>query len=287
LAEQGEFELPVPICEQLRRQHHVKLRDIEMNCKPSAFELAGLQQVFYRGIDQHVQELSWDIAGWHPRDLTIEAGRPLVRASPASYGFQGRSTQHVVYVTSDELTGGHVHELWRDSHGAWHDGGNLTAITGAPTLADGQPSVYAFEAQFTQHVFYRGIDGNIHELRWGTDTSGWHYWGNLTAQTGAPKAAGDPRGHVFVPQDTQHVVYNSADHHIIELVWQPLATNPQFLADVSGDKLADIVAFGDEGVWVALGKATAPSTFRSVRSRISALSRAAGASIGMFAWLAT
>jgi hypothetical protein len=29
-----EFELPVPICEQFRRQHHVKLRDIEMNCKP-------------------------------------------------------------------------------------------------------------------------------------------------------------------------------------------------------------------------------------------------------------
>lgn len=271
---------------------------------PSAFELAGLQQAFYRGTDEHVQELSWDIAGWHPHDLTIEAGGPLVRESPASYGFQGQSTQHVVYVASDELTGGHVHELWRDSHGGWHDGGNLTAITGAPTLADGQPSVYAFEAQFTQHVFYRGIDGNIHELRWATDTSGWHYWGNLTAQTGAPKAAGDPRGYVFVPQDTQHVVYqgvdghihelwwdtiwhhndlttrtgapaagsdpigyifgylsdtqhvvyNSADHHIIELVWQPLATNPQFLADVSGDKLADIVAFGDEGVWVALGK---------------------------------
>jgi hypothetical protein len=272
---------------------------------PSGFEFAGLQQLFYRGTDLHVQELSWDIAGWHPRDLTLQTGSPLVHASgPTCYGFRAQLTQHVIYVASGEITGGHVHELWRDRHGNWHDGGNLTALTGAP-LADGQPTGYAYEAQLTQHVHYRGVDGHIHELRWGSDTNGWHYRGNLSALTGAPQAAGDPRGYVFVQQDTQHVVYqgvdghihelwwdsgtwhhndltlrtsaplagsdptgytfrylrnsqhviyNSAEHHIVELAWTPLATNPHLPADLTGTGRADLVGFGDAGVWVALGK---------------------------------
>ena len=272
---------------------------------PSAFELAGLQQVFYRGIDSHVEELWWDVAGWHARDLTQPIGGPPVHASgPTCYGFQAQLTQHVIYVGSGEIVGGHVHELWRDSHGNWHDGGNLTAMTGAP-LADGQPNGYAFEAENTQHVHYRGVDGHIHELRWATETNGWHYWGNLSALTGAPTAAGDPKGYVFVPQDTQHVVYqgtdghihelwwasgvwhhndltertgsplassdpvgymfkflqdtqhvayNSVDHQIVELYWTPLATDPQLVADLTGDGRADIVGFGDAGVWVALAR---------------------------------
>lgn len=273
---------------------------------PSGFASGFFQQVFYRGHDLHVEEMFRDI-DWHPRDLTATAGGPLVFTwPPTSYAFEGQSTQHVVYVGADpsSFVAGHIHELWRDSHGHWHDGGNLTTITGAPTLAQGEPSGYAFEEEFTQHVFYRGVDQDIHELRWGTDTGGWHYWGNLTTLTGAPKASGDPRGYVFVPQSTQHVVYtgvdnhihefwwdgawhhndltqrtgapaagsdpigyffgdlgnkqhivyNSDDHHIVELLWEPLATRPEFLADVTGDKRADIVAFGDEGVWVALGK---------------------------------
>ncbi len=156
---------------------------------PSGFELAGLQQVFYRGTDLDVHELWWDVNGWHHRDLTLQAGGPIVGANgPTAYGFQAQLTQHVIYVGS----GGDVQELWRDSQGNWHYGGDLTAITGAP-LADGQPTGYAFEAQNTQHVHYRGIDGHIHELRWATDTNGWHYYGNLTAITGAPKAEGNPR----------------------------------------------------------------------------------------------
>jgi hypothetical protein len=274
---------------------------------PSAFVLSGLQQVFFRGTDQHVQELWWDVAGWHPRDLTLKTGGPLALNAPASYGFVGQSTQHVVYVAPGaELGSGPVHELWRDSAGNWHDGGDLTVITGAPVPAVGIPAGYAFEAEFTQHVFYRGTDGNIHELRWAADTGGWHYFGKPTQLTGAPLAAGDPAAYVFDAQntehviyqgvdehihelwrisggswnhndltqrtgaalplsdpigyvfdyftDTQHVAYTSADHHVIDLVWEPIASNPQFVADVDGDGLADIVAFGDEGVWIARSK---------------------------------
>ena len=270
---------------------------------PSAFEFKGIQEVFYRGQDLRVHELWWDVQGWHHRDLTALTGSPTVHASgPTCYGFQAQSTQHVVYVASGQLTGGHVHELWRDNQG-WHHGGSLTGITGAP-LADGQPTGYAFEAQFTQHVHYRGVDGQIHELRWGTDTNGWHYWGSPSELAGAPAAAGDPKGYVFVPQDTQHVVYmgldrhvhelwsdgawhhndltvrtsaplagsdpagysfnflrdtqhvvyNSDDHHIIELAWTPLATNPKALARLTANNRSDIVGFGDDGVWVSLSQ---------------------------------
>lgn len=274
---------------------------------PAGFAMEGLQQVFFRGADQHVHELWWDIAGWHARDLTNTAGGPFALSTPAVYGFAGQSTQHVVYVsTGGGLGSGPVHELWRDSGGIWHDGGNLTAIAGVPVLAVGDPTGYAFEAAYTQHVYYRGTDGNIHELRWATATGGWHYWGTPTALTGAPLAAGDPAGYVFDAQDTehlvyrgvddhihelwrisggtwnhndltartgsppaatdpigyvfdyfagtQHVAYTSDDRHIIELSWEPIASNPQFVEDVDGDGIADIVAFGVDGVWTALGK---------------------------------
>lgn len=273
---------------------------------PSGFTMAGLQQIFFRGTDQHVHELWWDIAGWHPRDLNIATGCPLALGAPASYGFAAQSTQHAVYVAvGGGFDVGPVRELWRDPSGNWHDGGDLTAITGAPVPATGVPAGYAFEGEFTQHVFYRGTDGNIHELRWATSTGGWHYWGKPTALAGAPAAEGNPAAYVFDAQGTehvaylgvdghihelwriageawshnnlsartaalpaatdpvafidgssgtQHVAYTSADRHVVELTWDPIASNPQFLEDVDGDGIADIVAFGVEGVWTARGK---------------------------------
>jgi hypothetical protein len=274
---------------------------------PSGFALQGLAQVFFRGTDQHVHELFWDSLGWHAQDLTNIAGGPLCVSAPAAYGFAGQSTQHVVYVApgAGPLTGP-VHELWRDSGGNWHDGGNLTTIAGAPLPAVGAPAGYAFEAEFTQHVFYRGTDDNIYELRWAVATNGWHYWGSPTELTSAPLAAGDPAGYVFDAQNTEHVAYRgvdghihelwrisggawshndltartgaptaatdpigylydyfggtqnvaytSADRHVIELSWEPIASNPQFVEDVDGDGIADIVAFGVDGVWTARGK---------------------------------
>ncbi len=295
---------------------------VQVLAGPSAMEFEGLQQVFYRGADSHVHELWWDVAGWHHRDLTTVTGGPLVRASgPACYGFLAQSTQHVVYVASGQIGGGHVHELWRDSQGGWHHGGSLTGLTGAPQ-GDGQPTGYAFEADYTQHVHYRGLDGRIHELRW--DTAGWHYWGSPSDLAGAPPAGSDPRGYVFAPQDTQHVVYtgvdrhvhelwwdgawhhsdltavtgapiagaapigytfdfqrntqhvvyNSDDHHIVELAWTPLATNPKTLARLTRNNRSDIVAFGDAGVWVALGRGD--GTFDPPRLAIGDLGYVAG-----------
>ena len=47
----------------------------------------------------------------------------------------------------------------------WHPV-DLTAKTGAPSPA-GPPAVYLDPAGPTQHVFYAGTDGHVHELWWG------------------------------------------------------------------------------------------------------------------------
>jgi hypothetical protein len=62
---------------------------------------------------------------------------------------------------------------------------------------------------------YRGTDNHIHELYW----NGTWNTNDLTADTNAVAAAGDPNGYMFNAQGTQHVVYRGTDNHIHELWW--------------------------------------------------------------------
>jgi hypothetical protein len=64
---------------------------------------------------------------------------------------------------------------------------------------------------------YRGTDGAVHELWWAAD-SAWSH-ADLSGQTGAPAAAGDPTGYLFRGQGTQHVVYRGNDAHLHEEWW--------------------------------------------------------------------
>ncbi len=99
---------------------------------------------------------------------------------------------------------------------------DLTAATGAPSTDYFNPHGYAFEAQGTQHVVYRGgDDSHVHELWW--DGNGWHH-NDLTAATGAPLASFVWKAYVFAAQGTQHVLYQTTglqdnDGHIHELWW--------------------------------------------------------------------
>ena len=61
--------------------------------------------------------------------------------------------------------GGHIDELWWDAAHGWSTG-DLTAVSQAPQ-ASGDPVGFAYEPRASQHVFYRGADGHVHELRWG------------------------------------------------------------------------------------------------------------------------
>jgi hypothetical protein len=185
---------------------------------PSAyvFKAQRTQHVVYQGTDKHIHEFWWTIGGpTHHNPLTARIGAPLAGGQPIGYIFDAQGTQHVVYVGEDQ----HIHELWWDSN--WHHN-DLTAATGAPLARlNGIPTGYVFDAQGTQHVVYES-EGHIHELWW--DSSGWHYdkdHNDLTAVTGAPAALSNPSGYVFAAQGTQHVIYNSIDHHIVELYWVP------------------------------------------------------------------
>jgi hypothetical protein len=122
----------------------------------------GTQQVVYRGEDGHIHQLWWDATnGWGRGDLTAVTGGPQAAGDPSGYVHDALGTQQVVYRGEDN----HIHELWWDAENGWGRG-DLTDVTGAPKAA-GDPSGYVFDAQGTQHVVYRGVDGHIHELWWG------------------------------------------------------------------------------------------------------------------------
>jgi hypothetical protein len=183
------------------------------------FAPIGTQHIVYRagigGAD--IQELQWDYAGWHQHDLTIAAAAPSANGDLTNYTFDDQDTQHINYLGTD----GHIHELWWNYDNGWHHNDLTIAAAGPAPAADGRPTGYVYRPNETQHVNYRGTDGHIHELWW--DNNGWHHH-DLTIATDAPPAFGDPTGYEFTPnvgQGTQHVVYITRDHHLIELQWAP------------------------------------------------------------------
>ena len=64
--------------------------------------------IAFPGGANHIQELWWDIFGWHRHDLTAAAGTRPAKGPIAAYVFDAQATQHVVYVGLDS----HVYELW-------------------------------------------------------------------------------------------------------------------------------------------------------------------------------
>lgn len=66
-------------------------------------------------------------------------------------------TQHVIYRADD----GHIIELsWEN--GVWSQN-DLTVAAGVTVAVDSAPTGYAFEAQGTRHVNFRGVDGHIYD----------------------------------------------------------------------------------------------------------------------------
>src|SRR5207249_4735202 len=112
-------------------------------------------------------------------------------------------TQHVVYRGAD----GQIHELFLSTKagGKWAHA-NLSAQANAPKAA-GDPDAYVLSK--TQHVVYRGADGQIHELF--LDAKPGSKWGHATpsAEANAPRADSDPSA--YAEGDTQHVVYRGTD----------------------------------------------------------------------------
>jgi ribosomal protein S18 acetylase RimI-like enzyme len=97
---------------------------------------------------------------------------------------------------------------------------DLTAAAGAPVAA-GPPNGYTWTVDNTQHVVYEGNDSHIHELYY-SSSAGWRH-GDLTANTGAPPAAGPPYGYTWSADNTEHVVFEGNDSHIHELYYSTSA----------------------------------------------------------------
>jgi hypothetical protein len=83
--------------------------------------------------------------------------------------------------------------------------------------ANARLCAFSTEGDKTQHVFYRNHDGDLFELftRLG-DNRGWQST-NLTAATGAPKAASGPDAYYWNDTKTGHVFYRGTDDGVHEL----------------------------------------------------------------------
>ena len=188
------------------------------NLASHVFDAEATQHVFYRAGDGHIIELWWGgPEAPHWGDLIGASGgtAPLAAGDPTSHVFAAEGTQHVFYRTGD----GSIIELWWRGGEFPHWGYPMRARGAFPPPSAGDLTSHVFDAEGTQHVFYRGGDGHIIELWWrGSEAA---HPEDLTVQSGgAPLAAGDPTSHVFDAEGTQHVFYTSVDFQIIELWWR-------------------------------------------------------------------
>jgi hypothetical protein len=157
------------------------------------------------------------MAKWQHNPISAKAGAPAAAGKPTGFAWEHDKTQHIVYRGQDNQ----IHELWFRHDflsSEWKYGGALSSMTGAPAAA-GEPFGYVWEEDKTQHIVYRGVDNNVHELwyKHGVIDNSWKHGGALSARTGGPQAAGNAMGYAWEQDKTQHIVYRSPDNQIQEL----------------------------------------------------------------------
>jgi hypothetical protein len=112
---------------------------------------------------------------------------------------------------------GQVVEMW------WRGGdavrwGYLTGSVDQPHLAAGDPASHVFDAEGTQHVFYRSSGGHVMELWWRGGQAAQP--SDITERSGTGfLAAGNLASHVVAVEGTQHVFFRSTEGHVVELGW--------------------------------------------------------------------
>jgi hypothetical protein len=148
--------------------------------------------------------------GRHWYDFKI---RPIPNVTGRPFGFRFGTSQVVVYRSSSG--DGHIWEYLRDQDDrSRYLVTDVTAQVGGAPAAAGDPIGYD-DFSGARHIFYRAVDGHIHELYW-LPQRGWLQNNPGQEAGGAPGATGDPAGYVF---SGQHLFYRAADGHIHELYW--------------------------------------------------------------------
>jgi hypothetical protein len=118
-----------------------------------------LHQIAYRGADAHIHLIEWAgeaAATW--RDLTTETGAPAAATDPCMWSTAAGDWRYLAYIDNS----GHVHMIQGEpgNTAAW---GDLTLLAYAPP-GTGRPC--GFAGPTYQNVNYRGLDNQIHEIRW-------------------------------------------------------------------------------------------------------------------------
>jgi hypothetical protein len=182
---------------------------------PSGFLRSdGVNSIVYRTAAGHVEELELPSGapGWSARDLfgiPINDPSPIPAAGdPIGYE-RGDGVNAVVYVTP----GGHVAEI---SWGPTYSGflGDLSSLVGATVGVAGRPHAYV-RGDHTSAVVYRGTDGHVYEISLAPCAGRWTL-ADLSKESGAPPAAGDPVGYVR-GDAIDAVVYRGADANLYEI----------------------------------------------------------------------
>lgn len=183
-------------------------------CPASAPDHA--QHVIYRGMDDHLHELTLR-GGWRHLDLSAEARAPQAAGTPSTWTRPADGSRHVAFRGRD----GHVHELWHRER--WHHHDLTLAAPGAPN-ALGDPTAFVHHASGQQAIAFRGADGHLHVLAF--DGQRWRH-DDLGFSARAPAAASDPVVIADEAAGLLALVYRSALSHVILLVheadtWRPL-----------------------------------------------------------------
>ncbi|MBY8998623.1 MAG: hypothetical protein KGD60_12915 [Candidatus Thorarchaeota archaeon] len=149
------------------------------------YHVFNTQHVIYGSMDGHLHQLYYPHGKeWRHADMTAANGAPPIAGTPTTFVDMVNNSQNIVYRGQD----GHIHDFYFIRDQGWTHT-NLSQLLGTP-LAAGDPFAYTFDLFKTQHVVYRGQDGNLYQL-YIPPGKEWRQ-SNLTVDTSAPSAASDP-----------------------------------------------------------------------------------------------
>ena len=174
---------------------------------------ADMHHVIYRTSDGHLHELSW--SGVAPvvygGNLTGAIAAPRAAGDPTAFTNAGAVNIVVYRSVNNQILG----LYWADGPSGLDD---LSGVAGTPPAA-GDPFGYYTPHNDAHQVVYLGNDGHLWEIYWtgAAPVIGW----DVTAQSGAPVAIGNPVAYYSAGTNTKHVIYRSANGRLHDISWTP------------------------------------------------------------------
>jgi hypothetical protein len=168
------------------------------------------EHVYYIGYSSgDVFQFYWDGSSWANQNLTA-ASHGSSAAGGAMAGFSNADGEHVYYLGSSS---GYLHVFQLYWNGSGEYDQDLTAEADAP--ADGGLALAAFNDASGEHLFYLGLNSDVHELVYnGSET---HSDVSAAASGTFEPAASASALTGFSDQFGEHVYYVGANQHVYHL----------------------------------------------------------------------